>query len=400
MEDWKRSVYTIWVAETFALIGFSFALPFLPYYIQTELGISDYRQVVLWAGILTASPSLLLMVSAPFWGTLADRYGRKLMLVRGMYCGCVILVLMGFVRDVHQLLALRLLQGFFTGTMAAANALATSVTPRQRTGYSLGLLQTGVYIGSFVGPWIGGVSADLWGYRTSFVVSGLLIGLGGLLITLLVREDFVPRAPDPEFALGDAREAKRKLHAIYAIFFLISLGGGIPSPVFPLFVQRLVSTTAGLASTAGGLFAVYGIAGGLSAVVMGKASDRWGGRAIVVPCIVAASAAAMAQVLVRDIATLWAVRFFLGFVSGGISPALNALMYENVARKKVGRTFGTAGGASSFGFGVGPIIGGALASVTSVTAPFLLGGVVLLTAGLFAGRLFADRPRARSAQAP
>ncbi len=144
---WKRNLAVIWVGEFLAISGFSLIIPFLPYYVQ-ELGVRDPRQVALWAGMLTSAHAVAMTVVAPFWGNLADCYGRKLMVERSMFGGAFVLALMGFAQNVYQLLALRFLQGALTGTVVAATTLVASSVPRERIGSSLGLLQMAIYLGT------------------------------------------------------------------------------------------------------------------------------------------------------------------------------------------------------------------------------------------------------------
>ena len=84
-----------------------------------------------------------MMIASPFWGALADRWGRKLMVERAMFGGARCCWLMAFVRSAEELVLLRAVQGLITGTIGAANALVAAVVPRERTGYAMGLLQVG-----------------------------------------------------------------------------------------------------------------------------------------------------------------------------------------------------------------------------------------------------------------
>ena len=129
MEDWKRNLYVIWVAELVAIAGFSFVFPFQPYYVQ-ELGVTDLKQVEFWSGLLFAAQAIPMAIFAPIWGSLSDRYGRKLMVERAMFGGAVVLAAMGLVQNVQQLVILRVIQGALTGTVAAATSLVASSTPR------------------------------------------------------------------------------------------------------------------------------------------------------------------------------------------------------------------------------------------------------------------------------
>src|ERR1700687_417448 len=151
---------TAWIAsatQLFCLIGFGLALPFLPMYVQA-LGVTERAQVAVWSGVISGSAALTMAVLAPIWGVLADRYGRKAMLVRSMIGGAIVVAAMGFVADVWQLLAIRMVQGAVTGSQAAAAALVAAATPASSVGFALGLVSTAVQVGNTIGPVIGGVA--------------------------------------------------------------------------------------------------------------------------------------------------------------------------------------------------------------------------------------------------
>ncbi|MDQ3811325.1 MAG: MFS transporter, partial [Chloroflexota bacterium] len=156
MPLWQRTAWIAAATQFVTLIGFGLSMPFIPLYVQA-LGIQDRAQVALWSGVLQGSAALSMAVLAPFWGALADRVGRKPMLVRSMLGGAVVIAAMGFVADVWQLLGLRIVQGAVTGSQAAAAALVAGVVPAARAGFALGLIATSVQVGNTVGPAIGGV---------------------------------------------------------------------------------------------------------------------------------------------------------------------------------------------------------------------------------------------------
>ena len=98
---------------------------------------------------------------------------------------------MAFVPNAEMLVLLRTLQGFLTGTVSAGNALVAASAPRNRVGYAMGLLQLGLGSGVAIGPFIGGLLADAFGYRATFIVTAGLLTLSGLMVTFGVKETFV-----------------------------------------------------------------------------------------------------------------------------------------------------------------------------------------------------------------
>ncbi|MGD9007472.1 MAG: MFS transporter, partial [Desulfobacteraceae bacterium] len=151
-------------AQIVTAIGFSSIFPFLPLYVA-HLGTRTHMSVELLAGLVFSAQAFTMMLASPFWGALADRWGRKIMVNRAMFGGALLVLLMGYVQSAEQLVLLRAIQGLVTGVIGAANALVAAAAPRERTGFAMGLLQVGMNIGLALGPVIGGLVAELVGYR-------------------------------------------------------------------------------------------------------------------------------------------------------------------------------------------------------------------------------------------
>ena len=185
---WRLTLYTTWTAQLCAMMAFSFVLPFIPFYVR-ELGVNG-KALYLWSGALVTGCGLMMAAVAPLWGWVADRYGRKSMVQRAMFGAGIFLSAMSRVTNVRQLLALRMLQGGFTGTVSASVALVSTVLPANRLAFGLGLMQAAVSAGASLGPLFGGMMSERWGSRSSFLVTGALLFAGGLLVQFGARERF------------------------------------------------------------------------------------------------------------------------------------------------------------------------------------------------------------------
>ena len=141
---WQRNLWVIVVVEVLAILAFQAGFILIPYYIQ-DMGITDVKQVSAWTGAYQSVGAIGFAVSTPLWGILGDRHGRKLMLAARHDRYAVVLGLTGLVRNPVQLLAVRALQGFFTGTPAAASALVATGTPKERMAFALGMVQTALF---------------------------------------------------------------------------------------------------------------------------------------------------------------------------------------------------------------------------------------------------------------
>jgi DHA1 family multidrug resistance protein-like MFS transporter len=191
---------------------------------------------------------------SPVWGAISDRHGRKLMVERAMFGGVLVMVLMGLARTPLQLVLLRMLQGLLTGTVTAATTLVASIAPRERTGYALGVLQMGIYVGASLGPLTGGLIADTLGFQFAFWTTGGLLLVGGLLVALLVKENFVP-PPPTERRRGWTKSlgrllSSRPILSAFSVRLVMRLGSQMLGPILPLFVQSLAA--GGLVATLSG----------------------------------------------------------------------------------------------------------------------------------------------------
>jgi len=187
---WQRTLYIMIFAQLMSSVGFSIMFPFLPRYVAF-LGSSTGTSLELLAALVFSAQALTMTLASPVWGAVSDRYGRKPMVERAAYSGAVTLLLMAFVPNAEMLVLLRALQGFLTGTVSAGNALVASSVPRNRVGHAMGLLQLGLGSGVAIGPFIGGLLADAFGYRATFIVTAVLLVISGLMVTFGVKETFV-----------------------------------------------------------------------------------------------------------------------------------------------------------------------------------------------------------------
>jgi DHA1 family multidrug resistance protein-like MFS transporter len=382
MPHWRRTLYTIWVTEFIAVLGFNFVLPFIPYYIQ-ELGVTDRQQVALWAGTATSLMSLGFAIMAPIWGMLADRYGRKLMVMRATFAGAILMVLMVFVTNVQQLVLLRILHGVFTGTIAAATTLVVSVVPKQYSGVAFGSLQTAVYLGTSLGPLLGGIAADSLGYRSSFWVTGALLLFSGILVTFLVREDFHPAEDvtrSKQTGWGEAAQflfaAGGALLAVFAARILLRVGTQILNPVLPLFVQTLLPPEARVATMTGIITGASAVGTALGSPLIGRWGDKVGQRRLLIASGSAAALFYLPQAFVPNATWLALWQWLTGFAVGGTLSTLTALLIQFSPKGREGMIIGLDSSIAGLANAIGPMVGASAAGL-GLQAPFILSAGIL-----------------------
>jgi DHA1 family multidrug resistance protein-like MFS transporter len=316
------------------------------------------------------------------------------MVLRAAFGGGVVIGLMGLSQNIWQFIALRLLQGAFTGVVAAVTALATSFVPRERIGFALGVLQMATFAGNAVGPLLGGFVADRVGYRVGFGVTAGLFLLGGIITLLFVREEFVP--PPPGHVSGGARGllrdirtrgADRQLLAMMLVLFSATFGVNVVQPMLPLFVEALDPSQS--AATATGLiFTVAGIVASVSSIIWGRLGDRVGYRRLLIWMAHGAGLVYVPQALVSSVLQLIILRGLLGVFDGGLLPAANALIAASPTsgssqRSAHGTTYGLVYLANGMGFALGPLAGGLVAATLGLRNVFFVTAAILLLIALY-----------------
>jgi DHA1 family multidrug resistance protein-like MFS transporter len=379
-------------AQFISMAGFAFVMPFLPFYIVQDLGVPK-DQAVQWASILMAAIGLPMAIFAPVWGHLADRHGRKIMVLRAMVAGAVIVALMGLVRNVHQLLILRIIQGTLTGTVAAGMALIASETPTERSAYALGLMQASVIAGASFGPLMGGHAAVLLGFRPTFYVAGGLIGAGGLIVHYGVKETFTPAVRGETAKTGNYRGlfSIGGFLTLMLVLFLINFATVAPAPVFPYFVKELSGKPYDeAAAVTGQIMFVVGFADMTSAWYLGQMADQWGHKRMLVICTLLSGIFSLPFYFARTITHLYILRFVFGLAIGGVMPSLYAIICRITPERDIGKAFGVIAFIGSAAFCFGPLGGGYLSLLMGTpekpyyVAPFLMCGVALILISLLA----------------
>ena len=156
-----------------------------------ELGVTG-KAVPFYAGIAVASSSVTSAIMSPIWGSLADRYGRKPMMLRASIAMTLTMGGIAFVPSVFWLLVLRLLNGVFSGFVPNSTALIASQVPKDQSGYALGTLSTGCRGWNLDGPFDWGLIAENLGMRNVFLLVGFFLFLVSLLTFWGIEEEYEP----------------------------------------------------------------------------------------------------------------------------------------------------------------------------------------------------------------
>jgi DHA1 family multidrug resistance protein-like MFS transporter len=386
MEAWKLNLISVWLGCFFTGLAMSQILPFLPLYIE-QLGVSGHQSLSIWSGLVFSGTFLVSALVSPLWGSLADRKGRKLMLLRASLGMAIVIVLQGMVTHVYQLFALRALMGLTSGYIPNAMALVASQVPRDKSGWALGTLSTGPVSGVIVGPLLGGLMADHLGLRVVFFVTAGLMFVSFLITLFLIKERRV-EVKKADRLSGKAVFQSLPYPALIVTLFIstlmIQLANSSISPILTLFIKDLSGDSGNIAFISGMIAAVPGIAALVSAPRLGRLGDRIGTARILMAALGLTTLLFAIMAWVQTPLQLGILRFLLGFADGALMPAVQTLLLKYSSDQVTGRIFGYNQSFMYLGNVVGPLIGSSISAlmgfrwVFAVTAALVLINCLLL----------------------
>ncbi|HGM6833185.1 TPA: MFS transporter [Serratia marcescens] len=353
--NWKRNLFVAWVGCFLTGAAFSLVMPFLPLYVET-LGVTGHQALNIWSGLLFSITFLFSAIAAPFWGALADRRGRKLMLLRAV---------------------LGLLGGFIPN----ANALIATQVPRNRSGWALGTLSTGGVGGALVGPLIGGLLADLYGLRPVFYITAAVLFVCFVLTLLYVKEQFTPVQKRDMLHAKQVFASLKNPKLVLSLFvttMIIQIATGSIAPILTLYVRDLAGATHNLAFISGLIASVPGVAALMSAPRLGKLGDRIGPERILVFMLIVSVLLLIPMAFVQTPWQLGVLRFLLGAADGALLPAVQTLLIYNCTNQVAGRIFSYNQSFRDVGNVSGPLLGAAVSAGYGFRAVFAVTALVVL----------------------
>ncbi|MEY8710642.1 multidrug transporter [Mangrovibacter phragmitis] len=381
MESWKVNLISVWFGCFFTGLAISQILPFLPLYIS-QLGVHSHEALSMWSGFTFSITFLVSAVVAPWWGSLADRKGRKLMLLRASLGMAVTILLQAFATNVWQLFILRGVMGLTSGYIPNALALVASQAPRERSGWAISTLSTAQISGVIVGPLMGGILADNFGLRPVFLLTSALLMVSFLVTLFLIKE----RARPVQNKAGQL-SGKAVFKALPYPFLIVSLCvttlviqlcNGSIGPILALFIKYLDPGSNNIAFMSGLIAAIPGIPALLAAPRLGRLGDRIGTDKILMGALVFAVVLFFSMSFVATPVQLAVLRFLLGFADGAMLPAVQTLLVKYSTEQVTGRIFGYNQSFMYMGNVVGPLMGASVSAIIGFRWVFVVTGVVVV----------------------
>ncbi len=368
--SWKENLRVAWFGSFLTGASISLVVPFMPIFVE-QLGI-EQDQVAFYAGLAISVSAVSAALVSPIWGILADKYGRKPMMIRAGLAMTITMGGLAFVPNIYWLLFLRLLNGVFTGFVPNATALIASQVPKDKSGYALGTLSTGVVAGTLTGPFVGGLVAEIFGIRNVFLLIGGFLFLAALLTIFFIKEDFQPIAKEKAIPTKELFGSIKHSHLLISLFlttFVIQFSAQSIGPILALYVRDL-GQTENLLFVSGLIVSSMGFSSMMSAGILGKLGDKVGNHRLLVTAQIYSVIIYLLCAHATSPLQLGVYRFLFGLGTGALIPGVNALLSKMTPKSGISRIFAFNQVFFYLGGVIGPMAGSAVAGYLGYHAVF------------------------------
>lgn len=384
---YTRNLFAVTSASFIGFMGFTLVMPFLPLYF-TRLGVHDVGRVAMWSGLSLGITPALTALLAPFWGRLADRFGRKIMVERSLGSFVVVMSAMAFVTQPWHVFALRVVQGLFAGYGALTLTMAADSAPPGRMAQAIGTVQTAQRLGPALGPVFGGTIAALVGLERAFFVAAAFYFVALVLVFVMYTDPPPSRGPKTGHPTPEPNGRPVTFRNVLAfenfvlmavVIFGLQFVDRSFGPVLPLHVAALGTPDARIPLLSGVLFSITAGAGAIGHHYCARLLQRYTATQVIAASCGVAAVGAAAYTLAGSVAWLFAATPIFGGAIGVATTAAYTAAAGVIPAAVRGTGFGLLTTASLIGLAVSPVVCGFLAG-TSIRAVFGLD--VLGLAGL------------------
>ncbi|MGI6627759.1 MAG: MFS transporter [Bacillota bacterium] len=410
---WKRNLYVVLVMAFIGMASFTLVTPFLPYVLKS---MEVTENLATWSGLAYAASFLTSGLMSPVWGSVADKYGKRLQLLRSGVGIALTYALYPLAQTPIQFVVLRGITGLMSGFMPAATSLVATSTPEEHMGYALGMLQAASAAGTISGPLLGGAMVSFLGIPFTFRLSAMVLVIITVASYFLLKEEIV--GGDKKInVLSDVRECftNKDLVAVLVCLFLVQAAIQMTQPTLVLYVDEIAQSK-GKDSTliSGTVYSIAGLGTVMGATLAARQNkgvpvksepnnrgsapgngshslNNFGGLSkkiapdrLFTAGLLGSAVSIAFQGLWVNLLAISGFRMVFGLFNGILTVSGNVLAAQSVSRDFRGRAFGVLNGVLPLGSVTGPIIGGAMGDSLGLGSSFYASGAVfLLSAGIF-----------------
>lgn len=354
---------------------------------------SEFGAGVRDLGISDMAYALAATAAAPFMGALADRWGRRPVVLGSLVVYALAFTGYLFAFSASAFIVLRGLAGALTaGLMPAATGMVADVAPADRRAQWIGILSGGASIGWIAGPILGGVLYDRWGYATALVVgigmavAALAMALVGIpeTRTRVLGKPVAPRSPARSFRPGGIKPALQAFRSSLPValapflvllltYFGVMFAWAFIQPRFMFYAYEDLGWSS---SMLGFMMSTYGAALMLGEFGLSRLSDRLGRKPVIMVGLVLFSAQFLGLALFRDYVWIAAAFVIAGLGNALYDPALSASILDITPSEHQARALGLKTTVGSIGSILGP-------ALVVLFTPFLQAqGIFLVATGI------------------
>jgi len=368
------------------LVGFGLVIPLLPYYAQ-RFAASPLQMTLLFAIY-----SLMSMMTAPLWGRLSDRVGRRPVLMASMAAAALAYIGLAFATGLWMVFAARAFAGACAGNIAAAQAYIADVTAPEQRAKGMGMIGAAFGLGFIIGPVVGGIvaggdvaTADL---RTPGLIAAGLSFAAFLGVIALLPESLAAggaRSSLSRIAAARGALAQPVLARLLVVFFLVILAF---SGMETTFAWWAIAQFGWGPRPIGFVFFYVGLLSALmQGVLIGKLTARFGEERLLLGGMGAITLGLLAVPLAHDLPRLLVALSALALGMGAMQPSLNSLISRRAGVAEQGEIMGVAQSVGALSRVLGPVIAGSLFAAFGRNSPYLWGAVLVGGALLVGWRL-------------
>jgi len=382
-QDWRILVAVFWVTSMVEGLGISQIFALLPTYLR-QMGVPASDRLA-FIGVFTALIFILGMPLVPLWGAWADKYSRKVVIIRSALVEAVVFAAVALAREPWQVGLAMLLIGFQLGNTGIMLAGIRDVTPRVRLGTTIAIFGASGPVGFAVGPALAGVLIDGFGWALAPVFAfSALLSVGTAVLVALgsreVRPEVVPTGRIVDLAVASLRGVltDRATRRVFAIFGISFVAIQMSRPYIPVLVESITGVGPGLASSIALVMGAAALVGALVSPLGGVIGDRVGFRPVLVSAL---SGAGVVLFLMPLVGSIWALALLavgLGAATATVSSMIFGLLATELPPERRSAALNLVYLPLYAAGIVGPAAGAVVASVSGVHGLFVVGACVFV----------------------
>jgi len=382
-QDWRILVAVFWVTSMVEGLGVSQIFALLPTYLR-EMGVPDHDRLTFIGGF-SALIFVVGMPLVPLWGAWADKYSRKVVIIRSALVEAVVFTAVALAREPWQVGLAMLLIGFQLGNTGIMLAGIRDVTPRVRVGTTFAIFGASGPVGFAVGPALAGILIDGFGWALPPVFAfSALLSVGTAVLVAIgsreVRPEVVPTGRVVDLAAASLRGVltDRATRRIFLIFGISFLAIQMSRPYIPVLVEAITGVGPGLASSIALVMGAAALVGALVSPLGGVIGDRIGFRPVLISALSGAGVILFLMPVVGSVGALAVLAVGLGAATASVSSMIFGLLATELPPERRSAALNLVYLPLYAAGIIGPAAGAVVASTSGVRGLFVVGAGVFL----------------------